>query len=152
MGKTRRALMLFSVIGLFQVAGQAGARPQTDPTAEISKFEQGFSAALAGNDVGALEHYVSDDWRIVSGDGVVISRARFLSVVASGDLKHEKMSSQDQTIRLYGDTALVTARTQSAGSYKGAAFRTDEIGTDVIVRDHGRWVCVLTQLTTVAPR
>lgn len=127
-----------------------GGEARTDPAAEIRSFEDGFSAALAHNDVGALKNYLSDDWRIVSGDGAVIGRARFLDVVASGDLKQDTMSSQNQTIALYGDMALVTARAQSGGTYKGMAFHTDEIGTDVVVRMHGRWVCVFTQLTTVA--
>lgn len=128
----------------------SGGEARPDPTAEIKSFEEGFSAALARNDVGALKNYLSEDWRIVSGDGAVISRARFLDVVASGDLKHDTMSSQDQTIAVYGDTALVTARAQSGGTYKGMVFHTDEIGTDVVVKMQGRWVCVFTQLTTVA--
>jgi ketosteroid isomerase-like protein len=128
----------------------AEARPHSDQSAEVSRFEDGFSSALARNDVAALRQYLSDDWMIVSGDGRLITRSKFLDVIASGDLKHDKMSSQDQTIRLYGDAALVTSRAKSAGSYRGVEFHTDEVGTDVIVRRAGRWVCVLTQLTPVA--
>ena len=36
-----------------------------------------------------------------------------------------------------------------AGSYKNTPFETDEIGTDVIAKVHGHWICVLTQLTTI---
>ena len=133
------------------VLSQTGAQARPDPAADVATFEAGFSAALARNDVGALKRYLSEDWTIVSGDGGTITRARFLAVIASGDLKHDQMSSQDQVIRLHGDTALVTARARSDGSYKGTAFHTDEIGTDVIMRRHGRWVCVFTQLTSVAP-
>ena len=107
---------------------------------------------MARNDVAALKTYLADDWQIVSGDGHVITRAAFLDVLASGDLKHDKMTSQDRTIRFYGDAVLVTARTASSGSYRGVPFRTDELATDVIVRVHGRWICVLTQLTTVAAK
>jgi Domain of unknown function (DUF4440) len=102
--------------------------------------------------VDALEHYLSEDCSIVSGDGQVITRARFLSVVASGDLKHDKMSFHQPTVRLYGEMALATSHAQSGGSYKGVEFHTDEISTDVIVKIHRRWVCALTQLTTVAQK
>jgi hypothetical protein len=118
--------------------------------ADIAQFEAGFSSALARNAVQELQRYLSEDWKIVSGDGSVIDRTRFLKVVANGDLKHSKMTSENPTIRTYGNTALVTSHLISAGSYKGVEFATNEIGTDVIVKIHSHWVCVLTQLTTIA--
>jgi Domain of unknown function (DUF4440) len=140
-------LLAISTIFLF-TAGQG--RAQTDANADITKFEAAFSSAIARNAVDELERYLSADWKIISGDGSIIDRTRFLKVIASGDLKHTKMSSENPTIRRYGNTALVTSHAQSAGSYKGADFETNEMGTDVIVKTEGRWVCVLTQLTTIA--
>jgi ketosteroid isomerase-like protein len=148
--KTNPVILMLSLlpytIGFQAHANEAAKR---NANAEIQQFEERFSSALARNDVGELQSYVSDDWRIVSGDGGVIDRARFLKVIGSGDLKHSKMSFSEPTIRVYGDTALVTSHGQSGGSYKGVDFQTDEIGTDVIVRKGGRWVCVFTQLTTI---
>jgi hypothetical protein len=148
----KATLLSISAIGLFPAAGHAGERPQKNPEAEIIQFEQNFSSSLERNDVAALDQYLSADWRIVSGDGQVIDRKTFLKVIASGDLKHDKMSLDQPTIRVYGDTALATSRAKSGGSYRGVTFQTDEIGTDVIVRTHGRWVCVFTQLTTVVQK
>jgi hypothetical protein len=135
------SLLLMSTPGLTQISG---ANP------DIKQFEAAFSSALARNAVGELEGYLSDDWKIISGDGDIIDKKRFLKVIASGDLKHTKMTSENQTIRRHGDVALVTARAKSTGTYKNMPFDTDEIGTDVIVRIQGHWVCVLTQLTTVS--
>ncbi|HEY2782296.1 MAG TPA: nuclear transport factor 2 family protein [Steroidobacteraceae bacterium] len=118
-------------------------------TNDIHDFEQTFSTALQHNDVLAIDASTSDDWQIISGDGRVISKKRFLAVISTGDLKHESMSGDEETLRRFGDVALITRRTHSAGSYKGVAFRTDEIATDVVVKRKGRWFCVLTQLTTV---
>jgi ketosteroid isomerase-like protein len=148
----KATLLSISALGLFPAEGHAGDRPQKNPEAEIIQFEQSFSSSLARNDVAALEQYLSPDWRIVSGDGQIIERKTFLKVIASGDLKHDKMSLDQPTIRLHGDTALATSRAKSGGTYRGVAFQTDEIGTDVIVRIRGRWVCVFTQLTTVVQK
>jgi ketosteroid isomerase-like protein len=109
-------LVTFSFVALF-VVGQAKAQT-SDKTAEIAKFESGFSSALSRNSVQDLDRYLADDWKIVSGDGDIIDKKRFLKVIASGDLKHTKMTSENQTIRRYGNAAFVTARAQSAGSYK----------------------------------
>jgi hypothetical protein len=142
-------LLAISAITLPLAAGQARAQTH-DATAEIAKFEADFSTALARNAAQELEHYLSADWKIISGDGSIIDRARFLKVIAGGDLKHTKMTSENQTIRRYGNMAVITAREKSGGSYKNMPFETDEIGTDVIAKIHGHWVCVLTQLTTIA--
>jgi Domain of unknown function (DUF4440) len=139
-------LLALSTLGL---ASEQGRAATPDPTADIAKFEADFSSALARNAVDELERYLSADWKIISGDGSIIDKERFLKVIASGDLKHSKMTSEYQTIRRYGNMALITARQKSAGSYKNTPFETDEIGTDVIVKTHGSWVCVLTQLTTI---
>jgi hypothetical protein len=68
---------------------------QPDPKTEIVAFENDFNAALAHNDVPALQRALSGDWSIVSGDGRIITRKAFLEVIASGDLKHSAMSSSE---------------------------------------------------------
>ena len=142
-------LLMLSFIALFE-AGQARAQT-ADETAEITKFETGFSSAISRNSVPELDRYLSNDWKIVTGDGDIIDKTRFLKVIASGDLKQAKMTSKNQTIRRYGNAAFVTDRARSTGSYN-MPFETDEIGTDVTVKIHGHWVCVLSQLTTIAKR
>ncbi len=143
---------LIAAFVLTPVGTTADASLFTDSRTEIKKFEQELTAAIGRNDVNTLERYLAEDWRIVSGDGSVITREIFLKVMAGGDLVHQSMDPQDQTIRLYGDVAVVTAHIQSGGSYKGNSFHTDEIATDIIVKKHGHWVCVLTQLTSVTAR
>jgi ketosteroid isomerase-like protein len=143
-------LMMSLLLYTIGVQAHANEAAKTNANTEIQQFEKRFSSALARNDVGELQNYLSDDWRIVSGDGGVIDRTRFLKVIGSGDLKHSKMSFSEPTIRVYGDTALVTSHAQSSGSYKGVDFQTDEIGTDVIVKKGGQWICVFTQLTTIS--
>jgi hypothetical protein len=146
-----RSAFLLAIAAISSTSMAQQARTQ-DSTADIAKFETDFSSALARNAVDELEGYLSADWKIVSGDGDIIDKKRFLKVIASGELKHTKMTSENQTIRRYGNVALATAHLTSAGSYKNMPFATDEIGTDAIAKIHGHWVCVLTQLTTVAKR
>src|SRR5882724_13452554 len=108
MTQLRTVLLLTVSLLSLTPAGQAWAQTH-DAAAEITKFEAAFSSALASNGAQELEHYLSADWKIISGDGSIIDRARFLKVIASGDLKHTNMTSENQTIRFYGNTALVTS-------------------------------------------
>jgi ketosteroid isomerase-like protein len=137
-----------AALALTAAANVAGATSVA--TRDVIAFEKSFSDAVQANDERSVSRLTSPDWRIISGDGGVINRERFLAVIASGKLKHDALSPIGRaTIRVYGHTALATSRVQSRGSYDGAPFKSDEIGTDILVKDGDRWRCVLTQLTAV---
>jgi ketosteroid isomerase-like protein len=57
------------------------------------------------------------------------------------------MESEDFRVRVYGDSAVVTALTRTKGKFTGQDFSTQERATDVFVKRDGRWQCVLTHLT-----
>ena len=135
-------------------AVSSGERP-TPPNAaaaDLDAVEKRFAEALAKADVGLLDQVVSDDWIIIGPEGRIITKSAFLDVVRSGVLTHSTMASDEARTRIYGDTAIITARVVTAGAYRGQAFTTTERATDIFVRDHGLWKCVLTQLTTIAAK
>jgi ketosteroid isomerase-like protein len=114
---------------------------------EVLKAEKGFADAIAKNDPEAIGRFVTDDWIIINADGGIIDKERFLEVIKSGALTHEMMESDDIRLRLYGDSAVLTARTRSKGKFMGQEFTTDERATDFFVKIAGQWRCVLTHLT-----
>ena len=114
---------------------------------ELVKVEQEFADAIVENDPDSIARFVTDDWIIINADGGIIDRARFFEVIKSGTLTHEMMQSDDMRVRVYGDSAVVSALTRSKGKFMGQEFTTHERSTDVFVRRGGQWRCVLTQLT-----
>jgi len=114
---------------------------------ELTNLEKAFSQAIVTNDAKAVEAFLSADWVIIDPDGGVIDRSRFLGVIASGALIHETMESEDFRVRVYGDSAIVTALTRTTGKFMGQDFSTHERATDVFVKQDGRWQCVISQLT-----
>jgi hypothetical protein len=74
-------------------------------------------------------------------------QSTFLGVIRSGSLSHEVMDSRDVRVRIYGNSAAVTALTTTTGKFTGQAFNTEERATDLWVKKNGRWMCVLSQLT-----
>ena len=93
------------------------------------------------------EEFVADDWVIIGPDGRIIEKERFLGVIKSGALTHETMESDEIRVRVFGDSAVVTALTRTKGKFMGKDFSTQERATDVFVKGDGRWQCVLSQLT-----
>jgi ketosteroid isomerase-like protein len=119
---------------------------------EVLKVEKGFAQAIVQNDPEAIERFVADDWIIVNADGGIIDKARFLEVIKSGTLTHDMMESDDMRVRLYGDSAIVSALTRSKGKFMGQEFITEERATDFFVKLNGQWRCVLTQLTALTKK
>ena len=114
---------------------------------ELLKVEKEFAETIVKNDLARLAGLVADDWVVIEPNGEVVERARFFEVIKSGSLTHETMESEDLRIRVYGDSAVVTAVTRTKGKFMGEEFSTQERATDVFVKRNGQWRCVITHLT-----
>src|SRR6516164_8033207 len=114
---------------------------------ELLKLERAFADAIIKNDLKSIGRIVADDWIIVDPNGEIVDRARFFEVIKSGALTHDIMESEDLRVRVYGDSAVVTAITRTKGKFMGQEFGTRERATDVFVKRDRRWQCVLTHLT-----
>jgi len=114
---------------------------------ELLKLENAFAEAIVNNDLESIKRLVADDWIIIDPNGEIVDRTRFFEVIKSGVLTHDMMESKDSRVRVYGDSAVVTAVTRTKGKFMGHDFSTQERATDVFVKRDGRWQCVLTHLT-----
>ena len=119
---------------------------------ELLKLERAFADAIIKNDLESIGRIVADDWIIVDPNGEIVDRRRFFEVIKSGALTHDIMESEDFRVRVYGESAVVTAITSTKGKFMGQEFSTRERATDVFVKRDGRWQCVLTHLTRFATR
>ena len=114
---------------------------------ELLKLEKAFAEAIIKNDLEGIGRLVTDEWIIIDPDGGIVDRTRFFEVIKSGALTHDMMESEDFRVRVYGESAVVTAITSTKGKFMGQEFSTQERATDVFVKRDGRWQCVLTHLT-----
>jgi ketosteroid isomerase-like protein len=108
-----------------------------------------LSAAVGRNDIGALDRIYADSFTFVSDSGVLMTKARRLAAMKSGELKYASVSFDDVNVRLYGDTAVATFRTTSKGQSGGQDFGGQYVVTATFVKMHGRWQEVAAQSTRV---
>jgi len=114
---------------------------------ESLNFAGSWAKAIVSNDAEAISGFMSEDWVIVGENGVT-NKPDFLSRVASGDLTHETMEMVGEArVKIYGDTAVLTARVTNNGHYKNQPFSADEWTTDVFRRLENCWSCVLSHVT-----
>ncbi|GAA1980180.1 hypothetical protein GCM10009718_16390 [Isoptericola halotolerans] len=120
------------------------------PTAEIVAISDEWSRAIVANDAGRIADFMADDWVIVSEQGTT-AREEFLALVRSGELTHTAMERVTAPrVRVWGETAVLTARVTNTAHHAGRRLDADEWTTDVFVRREDRWVCVLSHITAAA--
>ncbi|MFC7447910.1 nuclear transport factor 2 family protein [Rhodococcus daqingensis] len=118
-----------------------------DAGAELVTICDDWYEAIVSNDAERIAAYMADDWVIASESGIA-SRAQFLDLVRSGELTHSAMDrASGARVRIYGDTAVFTARVTNTAHDAGQRFDADEWTSDVFVRRDDRWLCVLTHIT-----
>jgi hypothetical protein len=83
--------------------------------ADLIESAHAWDQAMVDNDAAAIGRFIADEWTIVGPDGSVNGKTGFLSLIASGDLTHDVMTSEDLTVRVYGETGIVVAKGISAG-------------------------------------
>jgi len=119
---------------------------------QLLRVEKEFAETIVSNNLEGLGRIVADDWIIIDPNGEIVDRARFFEVIKSGGLTQDTMRSEDFRVRIYGESALVTAVTRTEGKFMGQEFTTQERATDVFVKRDGRWQCVLTHLTRITKK
>ena len=119
---------------------------KTTEEQELLNFTRIWDESMENNNANEIAKFMSDDWVIVGSDGVT-SKSAFLQSIISGTLTHNRMDSDEMSIKLYGDTGIVISRGTSAGTYNGENFSLYEWSTSVFRKNERSWLCVLTMLT-----
>jgi ketosteroid isomerase-like protein len=108
---------------------QAGA-PESEDEKEIAELDERFQAAVKKNDVATMSHLLADNFILVTGSGEVETKADLLREARSGVIHYQHQEDSERTVRVYGDTAVVTAKLWGKGTENlltlrsGSATRT----------------------------
>lgn len=118
-----------------------------DMEQELLKLGEDWAAAMVTNDADRIGSFMADDWVIVSERGIA-AKEDFLAFVRSGQLTHSMFEMRSRArIKLYADTAVLSARIVNTAHFSGQQFDADEWTTDVFVRRDGKWLCILSHIT-----
>ena len=86
---------------------------------EFNAIENAFNEAMVSNDVVRIAGCISDDWVLVTPEVGPVSREGMLDAIATGRLTHDMMVKKLVRAKIYGDMAVVTARGQNTGTFRG---------------------------------
>lgn len=127
----------------------SGATSSAPPVieAEVGKFLDDFATTMSKNDVVGLDKMLADEFRFVSHDGEIFTKAQLLEVLRSGTEKFESLLLEDRSIRAYGDTAVVTASSTQKATLEGKDHSFTATASIVLVKRRDGWRMVLAQLS-----
>lgn len=88
-------------------------KPQTQKeiyTAQILTTDKSRYAAMVKADAEALAPLLTEDLTYIRSTGVVQTKHGLLDEVKSGKMRYQKIESQNSTIRIHGETAILTGQ------------------------------------------
>jgi ketosteroid isomerase-like protein len=125
---------------------QMGASSVAD---QIKKMEKDRAAAVVKADVATLEGLTSDDYILINANGQVSNKAETMNNIKTGVIKLTSNEVSDMTVRVYGDTAVVTGKSTAKGTIGGRELKGPVMFTRVYVKKDGKWKSVAFQQTPV---
>jgi ketosteroid isomerase-like protein len=117
---------------------------------DLTEIEGRLATAWKNGDCDAWGAIVAPEWSVIHINGVVITKPEALRMCRAPEEAIETLTSDDLSVRAFGDAAVVTGRTTATTG--GAARQTVILRfTDVFVRRDGRWQVVASHATRLVP-
>lgn len=107
--------------------------------AMIAALDTEYQAAVKINDAATMDRILTEDFILVTGHGKVYNKTDLLNAAKNKDAIYEYQDDSQQTVRVWGDTAVITALLYQKGTYKGEPFEDYLWFSDMYVRTPQGW-------------
>jgi ketosteroid isomerase-like protein len=104
----------------------------------IQTHTEGFNRALTTGDLDTLSAIYADDYMLVRPDGSVLGKEDVLRDLAAGGLRFTSIELANVSVRIYGQTALLTGDSRTVASRNGAEVSARIRLLAVYVHDRSR--------------
>lgn len=121
------------------LAGTAYARDQAQDERYIRTTEASVCDAFQAGDADVLRNALDDHFTLTDSKGVVANREQTVAAVARRDPAYLIFHNHDQSVRVYGDAAIMTGVRTMQSHTAGATSAGDYAYTDTWVHVDGRW-------------
>lgn len=149
---SRRSLLSLAVLARALTLSPAGATPPNDEEV-VAALDTEYQAAVARNDAVTMDRILADDFVLVLGNGTVHTKGDLIKGAREGRIVWEQQKEVDasQKVRVWGDTAVVTAKLWVKGIKEGQSFDRKLWFSDTYVRTKSGWRYVFGQASLALP-
>jgi ketosteroid isomerase-like protein len=130
----------------------ASAPAREDDQQALAKLDTEYQKAVEQNDTKTMARILADDFVLVVSDGAAYSKADLLKDASSGHNKYERQEDSDRAIRVWGDTAVITAKLWAKGIEDGKPVDYYQWFSDVYVRRPTGWSYVFGHASVPVPK
>ena len=123
-----------------------------DDKKTVAALDTQYQAAVERNDAATMDRILADDFILVTGNGKAYKKADLLKEARSGKVVYEHQGDTEQTVRVWGDTAVVTAKLWEQGTQDGKPFDKTLWFSDTYVRTPAGWRYVFGQASLALPK
>lgn len=138
-------------IGLILTTAIRSASASTnDDRKTVAALDTEYQAAVKRNDATTMARILADDFVLVTGSGKTYTKADMLEDARRGDI-YQQNDEEVQTVRMWGDTAVVTAKLWEKFTSNGKSFDHKLWFSDIYVRTPSGWRYVFGQSSLPLP-
>ena len=129
----------------FLAFGQSNQKSKGKNNVEetLKQIEMDWANAVKNKDTATLDRILADDWVGIMPDGKGYAKAVVIANVKSGKATLSSITLDQMTVRVYGNTAVVTGNYVETSTYEGKDTSGRYAWTDVFVKQKdGSWKAV----------
>jgi ketosteroid isomerase-like protein len=120
----------------------ARQRSRADERSHVLALDNSWNRALETKDTKALDLLLADTFVSVDIDGSMETKRQFLTGINAPDYHPSQAVTEQSTVEVYRDSAVVVGVFRSKGVDKGKTYVRRERFVDTWVKFNGTWKCV----------
>jgi ketosteroid isomerase-like protein len=110
-----------------------------DDAKTVAALDTEYQAAVKNNDAKTMDRILADDFVVVTGSGKVYTKADLLEMARTRRIQYEHQEDSNQTVKVWHDTAVITAELWMKGTDQGKPFDWHVWFSDTYVRTPTGW-------------
>lgn len=118
----------------------------------VADLDTEFQAAVKVNDAATMDRILADDYELVTGSGKTYTKSDLIDDARNGRTVLERNDELEKSVRVWGDTAVITAKLWEKGANAGKPFDHTLWFSDTYVRTPAGWKYAFGQSSLPLPK
>jgi ketosteroid isomerase-like protein len=148
----KRVATQLAILSALLLVSRIGLGSDRD-AAVVAALDDQYQAAVKANDYTTMEKILADDYVLVLGTGRTYTKADLIGQAkrATEQWEHQEEVDGSQTVHLWGNTAVVTAKLWVKGLFEGKPIDVKVWFSDTYARTRSGWRYVHGQASLPLP-
>jgi ketosteroid isomerase-like protein len=139
-----KLLIAATILSVGAALAVRGQNTNKEDAGHIQALEIAWNHALESKDAKALDMLLANTMISVDIDGSIMNKGEFLASIKAPDYQPSQAVTEQSSVQMYGDAAVVVGIFRVKGTEKGKAYVHRERFVDTWIKINGTWQCVAT--------